>query len=116
MTETWLDVARDARKAASLLVTEGRYRSAVARAYYAAYSKVTYELVVIRGLKAPPDREGFSHARIRPVIETSCRKWPQTNAKDCPKWSEGCTRCGSMQITNRRVMSETPKLRRLFRS
>jgi uncharacterized protein (UPF0332 family) len=71
MVETWLDVARDARKAASVLVTEDRFRSAVARAYYAAFSKVTHELVVTAGLPTPPDREGFSHGGIRPIIETS---------------------------------------------
>src|SRR5438105_11965458 len=71
MPETWLDVARDARNSANTLLSEDHYRSAVARAYYAAYSKITHELVVGAGLPAPPNREGFSHARIRPVIETS---------------------------------------------
>jgi hypothetical protein len=71
MPENWLDVARDARKSANTLLSENHFRSAVARAYYAAYSKIMHELVVVAGLQAPPDREGFSHARIRPVIETS---------------------------------------------
>jgi len=71
MTENWLDVARDARKSANTLLTEDHYRSAVARAYYAAYSKITHELVAIAGLAMPPGREGPSHSRIRSVIVTS---------------------------------------------
>jgi uncharacterized protein (UPF0332 family) len=71
MPETWLDVARDAREAANMLLTEARYRSAVARAYYAAYSKITHELTATAGLPMPPGREGPGHSRVRPVIETS---------------------------------------------
>ncbi len=70
MLQTWLELARDARKAASRLVTEEHFRSCVSRAYYAAYSKVTHELVVTAGLTMPPSREGPSHARIRPLIES----------------------------------------------
>lgn len=71
MPQTWREVAQDARKAANVLMTEDRYRSVVARAYYAAYSKVTHELVAVAGLAMPPGREGPSHARLRPIIETS---------------------------------------------
>ena len=71
MSETWLELARDARKAANVLATYDFYRSAVSRAYYAAYSKVAHELVVTAGLAMPPGRQGPSHGRIRPVIETS---------------------------------------------
>jgi uncharacterized protein (UPF0332 family) len=78
MNQTWLDLARDARKAANTLVTEDRFRSCVARAYYAAYSKVTHELVVTAGLDMPPNREGPSHARIRPIIETSMPNMTQS--------------------------------------
>ena len=77
MPETWLDVARDARKAASRLLTENHYRSAVARAYYAAYSKVTHELVATAGLPMPPGREGPNHVRVRRVIESSMPDMPQ---------------------------------------
>ena len=77
MPQTWLELAHDARKAANVLVTEDRYRSAVARAYYAAYSKVTHELVATAGLAMPPGREGPSHARLRPIIETSMPKMAQ---------------------------------------
>lgn len=71
MPETWLDVARDARKAANTLATQDRFRSCVARAYYAAFSKVMHELAVTAAPEMPPGREGFSHARLRPVTETS---------------------------------------------
>jgi uncharacterized protein (UPF0332 family) len=71
MSESWLEVARDARRAASRLLTESHFRSAVARAYYAGYSKVTHELVSVGGLPMPPGREGPNHIRVRRLIETS---------------------------------------------
>lgn len=71
MPENWLDLARDARKAASTLLTEDRHRSAIARAYFAGYAKVTHELTAVAALPMPPGREGPSHSRIRRVIETS---------------------------------------------
>jgi uncharacterized protein (UPF0332 family) len=70
MAQTWQELATDARKAANVLVTQDRFRSAVSRAYY-AYSKVTHELVMTAGLGMPPGRGGPSHARLRPLIETS---------------------------------------------
>ena len=71
MAQTWLDIARETRNAANSLLVGGMYRSCISRAYYAAYSKVTHELAFIAHLPMPPDREGPSHKRIRPVIETS---------------------------------------------
>ncbi len=71
MSQTWLELARDARNAANTLLTQDLHRSAVSRAYYAAYSKIAHELVATGGLAMPPDREGPSHGRVRPVIETS---------------------------------------------
>ncbi|MBW3539771.1 MAG: HEPN domain-containing protein [Planctomycetes bacterium] len=95
MPETWLDVARDARKAASALVVQDRYRSAVARAYFAAFSKVTHELVVTVGLPMPAHREGPSHARIRPIIQTSMPHMAQ-NKRD--KLSELIGRLYTLRI------------------
>lgn len=73
---TWLDLASDARKAASRLASEN-FRSCVSRAYYAAYSKVAHELVVTAALTMPPNREGPGHpgetgtGGIRRLIESS---------------------------------------------
>jgi uncharacterized protein (UPF0332 family) len=73
----WLESARDARGSANELMELERFRSCMSRAYYAAYSKVTHELVVTAGLTMPPDREGPNHpgktgrAGIRRLIETS---------------------------------------------
>ncbi len=72
----WLESARDARASANELMELGRFRSCMSRAYYAAYSKVTHELVTA-GLTMPPDREGPNHpgktgrAGIRRLIETA---------------------------------------------
>jgi uncharacterized protein (UPF0332 family) len=71
MSSLWLELARDARKAASRLLGEALFRSCVSRAYYAAYSKVSHELVVTAGLVMAADREGPAHASVRRLIETS---------------------------------------------
>lgn len=75
MPQTWLELARDARYAANVLLTQERFRSCMSRAYYAAYSKVAHELVATAGLAMPANREGPHHTgrrgAIRPMIETS---------------------------------------------
>ena len=76
MSSTWFDLASDARKAASRLVSE-HYRSCLNRAYYAAYSKVTFALAAAPGVSFPVGREGPSHpgelgtAGVRRLIQTS---------------------------------------------
>ena len=58
-------------------MTEDNFRSCMSRAYYAAYSKVTQELVVTAKLAMPPHREGPNHpgergtGGIRRLIQTS---------------------------------------------
>src|SRR2546423_14747872 len=75
MPENWLELARDARHAANVLLTQERFRSCMSRAYYAAYSKVTHELVFTAQLTMPAEREGPHHTgrrgSIRALIETS---------------------------------------------
>jgi uncharacterized protein (UPF0332 family) len=78
MPGTWIELASDGRKAANVLATEDRYRSCVARAYYAAYSKVTHALIAAAQLPPPPGREGFGHLRTRQVIVTSMPDMDQT--------------------------------------
>ena len=46
---TWRELSGDSLQASKMLLAEGRLRSGVSRAYYAAYSAVTGELVA-RGL------------------------------------------------------------------
>jgi hypothetical protein len=75
MPQSWFDLASDSRRAASRLVSEN-YRSCVARAYYAAYSKVTHALAAAPGVSFPASREGPNHpgeagtGGIRRLIET----------------------------------------------
>jgi hypothetical protein len=75
MPQTWFDVASDARRAASRLAREN-YRSCLSRAYYAAYSKVTFDLSGIAGVSFPAGDEGPKHpgrtgnGGIRRLIET----------------------------------------------
>jgi uncharacterized protein (UPF0332 family) len=76
MPQTWFDLASDARKAASRLVNEN-YRSCLNRAYYAAYSSVTFALAAASNVTFPAGREGPNHpgelgtGGIRRLIETS---------------------------------------------
>lgn len=76
MPESWFDLASDARKAASRLASD-RYRSCLSRAYYAAYSKVTFALARSPNVTFPAGREGPNHpgetgvGGIRRLIETS---------------------------------------------
>ena len=55
------------------------YRSCVARAYYAAYSRVTYVLSITPGVTFPANREGPNHpgetgtGGIRRMIETNLK-------------------------------------------
>jgi uncharacterized protein (UPF0332 family) len=95
MTQVWLDLARDARKSANGLVAQSLFRSAVSRAYYAAYSKITHELAVIAALPMPPAREGPSHKRIRPIIESSM---PNMNQAKRIKLSELIGRLYTLRI------------------
>jgi uncharacterized protein (UPF0332 family) len=75
VARTWLELAREARNAANGLLIQEQFRSCMSRAYYAAYSKVTHELVFTAQLTMPVDREGPHHTghrgAIRPMIETS---------------------------------------------
>jgi len=60
MSQTWYDLAVDARRAANRLVAEN-YRSCLSRAYYAAFSKVNHSLIGVPGVHIPLTREGVSH-------------------------------------------------------
>lgn len=76
MSETWYELARDARKAAGRLVGE-HHRSFLSRAYYAAYSKVTFDLSGIASVTFPTGKEGPRHpgelgiGGIRRLIESN---------------------------------------------
>lgn len=56
---TWQDMAGESRKAANEMV-QTRFRPCLSRAYYAAYSKVTQDLIAV-GAPMPPGREGPHH-------------------------------------------------------
>jgi hypothetical protein len=60
MSQSWFDLASDARKAANRLVSD-HPRSCLSRAYYAAFSKVNHALVGARGVHIPLTREGVNH-------------------------------------------------------
>jgi hypothetical protein len=76
MRHSWFDLASDSRKAANRLVSEN-YRSCLSRAYYAAYSKVTFDLCAIPGITFPTGDEGPKHpgrtgaGGIRRLVEGS---------------------------------------------
>lgn len=61
-------MARDSREAANKLVAEN-FRSAVARAYFAAFAFVTHRLVQ-GGAAFPGGWDAPAHRKIRPLIES----------------------------------------------
>jgi len=77
MADTWLDLARDARRSTNRLLTDDHFRSCLSRAYYAAYSKVTHALAATPGVTFPKGRQGPNHpgelgnGGIRRLIEAS---------------------------------------------
>ena len=66
MATTWFEIARAYRRAALTLARDGLDRPCVSAAYYAAYARVTHELVVTAGLTMPTGREGPSHPGSTP--------------------------------------------------
>ena len=70
MSATWKKVAEDSYSASSRLFAEGRWRSAISRAYYAAYSLVA-EALAGKGLDMPMGREGPSHKKIPVLVENN---------------------------------------------
>jgi uncharacterized protein (UPF0332 family) len=96
----WLELARDGRKAAASLVGD-HHRSCISRAYYAAYAKITHELVVTAGCSMPAGREGPNHpgklgtGGIRRIIET---KMPNMNREKRDKLSEMIGRLYTLRI------------------
>ena len=63
MSETWHELAHQARRAASKLVGD-EPRSCVSRAYYAVYAKVTHELNQLPSVTFAERREAPSHPGI----------------------------------------------------
>ena len=61
MSDVWLDLARDGRRAANRLLTDDLFRSCASRAYYAAYSKMTHLMATTPGVSFAHGREGPSH-------------------------------------------------------
>ena len=100
MSSSWFELASDARKAASRLVSD-HYRSCLSRAYYAAYAKVTHALAAAPGVTFPPNREGPNHpgetgtGGIRRLVETGM---PNLNQAQRLKLSELIGRLYTLRI------------------
>lgn len=73
--ETWLDIARSNKRAASRLFEEGYYRSAISRAYYAVYARATQALVS-QGVSMAGGREGPNHRKVVPMLQANLKKSP----------------------------------------
>lgn len=66
--------AEDLRDVDIVLRECGRLRGYEAKLWgaYAAFSKITYELL-LAGEKMPADREGPTHKKLRPMVEANLR-------------------------------------------
>jgi uncharacterized protein (UPF0332 family) len=76
MAEGWFAIARENRIAALLLVKAAAadyYRSAISRAYYASFCRVTHELITT-GATMPAGREAPSHRSVRTLLQCNMTK------------------------------------------
>lgn len=71
--DEWRKMAQDSLYAASVCLRRGLYRSAVSRAYFAAYQVATDALRQVPGLRPPLDREGWSHERTPGLLMENVR-------------------------------------------
>ena len=69
---SWLEVAAENRKAATILMLQSLHRCNISRAYYAVYARVTHALLSI-SVSMPRSMEGPSHKKLRPLVETHLR-------------------------------------------
>jgi uncharacterized protein (UPF0332 family) len=64
---TWNDLAQDNSLAANEIFRNGRWRSCVSRAYYAAYSAVTQKLVE-HGVTMPKSQQNPKHGSLPNLV------------------------------------------------
>lgn len=65
---TWLEIARENRKAATTLSFDQiSPRSVISRAYYAVFAYVTHELLLVN-VEIPASREAPSHQRLQSLV------------------------------------------------
>jgi uncharacterized protein (UPF0332 family) len=62
MAESWLDIAKDNLDAAGELIESGRIRSAINRAYFAAFAAVTHRLFEA-GVTFPANQQAPRHTQ-----------------------------------------------------
>jgi uncharacterized protein (UPF0332 family) len=66
---TWEEMSRDSLVAAKQLLDEGRLRSSVSRAYYAAYAAATSRLATARGIVFRHAGNNPSHEQLPELIQ-----------------------------------------------
>jgi uncharacterized protein (UPF0332 family) len=65
---TWRDIAMENEQAAKELLRAGHYRSAVSRAYYAAFASIN-DCLVNAGTVRTSDRQALSHRALPAMVE-----------------------------------------------
>jgi uncharacterized protein (UPF0332 family) len=68
MKDKWNEISADASKAAKLLHANKHYRSALSRAYFAAYSAIVAVLCGYKGSRFDYDGNNPSHDKLRRMI------------------------------------------------
>lgn len=85
----WMDMARDALKAAGQCLRHGCYRSSVSRSYYAMLAAVTAALLN-SGLTPPARRDTWSHPKLQElVIEALAKTLSLRHGRQIRKWLSG---------------------------
>jgi uncharacterized protein (UPF0332 family) len=82
VSDEWTEIAKDCLRAANSLKETGHYRSAVSRAYYAAFSMVVAKLTAAQ-VSFEMDREGPSHSRLPDMVRMNLpglKTWQRRDA------------------------------------
>lgn len=84
---TWTELSVDSFESAKTLLERKRMRSSVSRAYYAAYSAITFELARTRGVTFAHGRNNPSHEQLPALIRHNLnrRRFPDPARRDLNK-------------------------------
>jgi len=70
MSDSWLNIAKDNLDAAGELIQTGRVRSAINRAYFAAFAAVTHQLDRQK-VNFPAERESPWHGSLQAMVRSN---------------------------------------------
>ncbi|MGB2823318.1 MAG: HEPN domain-containing protein [Phycisphaerae bacterium] len=79
---TWKDLGTDSLAAATSLLRDGRFRSCISRAYYAAYSAATSELRKAKGVTFRYGWSNPSHEQLPRLIRDKLTSFGEASRRE----------------------------------